>query len=401
MLRNIKLTNFKCFEQLDLDCAPLNLLCGLNGMGKSTVIQAMLVLRQSLESGELKNGRLALSGERVDLGTGSDVLFEDAKRDVLEFEIVDHHGEKDKWEQAYDCPRNSDILGSPPEVKPRGIFDDALEKDPGLAAHIPPSYLIDKKHIADLSGWENDPPFGGQLVYIGAERVGPRKSYPLSDIRARRGDLGTSGEYAWNYLYRNQDELLKVEDPRCLEEGRRRLLDVVDQWMQDVCPGNHLQLETVTDADALIAGFTFDRPGDVASNRYRATNVGFGLSYTLPVIVALLSDPGTLCLIENPEAHLHPRGQTKLAELAARAARAGVQVFAETHSDHFMDGVRIAVRDGLIDTEDAAFHYFEREGNKSIVTSLKADSDGRLAHWPTGFFDQHEENLTKLISPRP
>ena len=397
MLRKIKLANFKCFEQLDLDCASLNLLCGLNGMGKSTVIQALLLLRQSLEAGELEKGRLALNGDRVDLGTGSDVLFEDAERDVLEFKIVTHHGEKDKWEQAYDCPRNSDILGSPPEVKARGLFDDALEEDPGLVAHIPPRYLIEK-HIADLLGWD-EPPFRGQLVYVGAERVGPRKSYPLSDMMARRGDLGTSGEYAWNYLHRNQDEHLKVDDPRCLQEGRRRLPDVVDQWLQDVCPGTHLQLEEVSAADAIIAGFTFDRPGDVASQRYRATNVGFGLSYTLPVIAALLSPPGTLCLIENPEAHLHPRGQTKLAELAARAASAGVQVFAETHSDHFMDGVRIAVRDGLIDPDDAAFHYFERDGNKSKVTSLKADSDGRLPHWPAGFFDQHAQNMMKLLSP--
>ena len=404
MLRNIKLTNFKCFEQLDLDCAPLNLLCGLNGMGKSTVIQAMLVLRQSLESGELQYGRLVLGGERVDLGTGSDVLFEDAERDVLGFELVDHDGEGHKYEQTFDCPRTSDILGASPEVKARGVWADLMEEDPGLASKVlQPGDIIDKPKPPSyyLQYWETTQPFGGRFVYVNAERVGPRKSYPLSDVLARQGDFGSKGEYAWNYLNRNQDELLPVDDPRCVEGDRRGLLYTVDRWLQDVCPGTHLQLEEVTAADAVIAGFTFDRTGDVASQRYRATNVGFGLSYTLPVILALLSPPGTLCLIENPEAHLHPRGQTKLAELAARAARAGVQVFAETHSDHFMDGVRIAVRDGLIDTEDAAFHYFERDGNKSIVTSLKADSDGRLPHWPTGFFDQHEENLTKLISPRP
>ncbi len=398
MLRKFKLTNFKCFEQLDLDCGPLNLLCGLNGMGKSTVIQALLVLRQSFEAGELKNSRLALNGERVDLGTGSDVLFEDAERDVLKFEIVHHHGEKD--ELAFDCPRTSDILGSSSEVKARGTWDDELEKDPGVAAYLSPKDLIGQKQNYYWDEWKDEPPFGGLFAYVPAERVGPRKWYALSDVMARRGEFGTSGEYAWSYLYRNRDELLPVDDPRCINEGRRRLIDIIDGWLQDVCPGAHVQLDPVTDADVLIAGFTFDRPGDVASNRYRATNVGFGLSYTLPVIVALLSPPGTLCLIENPEAHLHPRGQTKLAELAARAAKAGVQVFAETHSDHFMDGVRIAVRDELIDPEDAAFHYFERDGNKSIVTSLKADSDGRLPHWPAGFFDQHEENLTKLIAPK-
>ena len=159
-------------------------------------------------------------------------------------------------------------------------------------------------------------------------------------------------------------------------------------------------METIQEADAIISGFSFDRPGDVPTRRYRATNVGFGLSYTLPVLAALLSPPGSLCLIENPEAHLHPRGQTKLADLAVRASLAGVQVIVETHSDHFIDGVRIAVRDGLIRPDQTAFHYFEREGGKTVVSSPQVDADGRLSSWPAGFFDQHEENLARLIAPK-
>ena len=235
---------------------------------------------------------------------------------------------------------------------------------------------------------------------MNAERVGPRKSYPLSEILARRSDFGASGEYAWNYLSRHQDESLSEDDPRYVEGGRRLLLDVVNHWLQDVCPGVRLQLEDIRAIDAVIAGFSFDRPGDVATRRHRATNVGFGLSYVLPVVLALLARPGALCLIENPEAHLHPRGQTKLAELAARAASAGVQVFVETHSDHFIDGVRIAVRDRLIAPREASFHYFERDGGKTIVSSPNVDADGRLSRWPAGFFDQHEENLARLLAPR-
>ena len=161
-----------------------------------------------------------------------------------------------------------------------------------------------------------------------------------------------------------------------------------------------MRLEEIAAADAVIAGFSFDRSGDVATSPYRATNVGFGLSYALPVILALLAKPGTLCLIENPEAHLHPRGQTKMAELAARAAVAGVQVFAETHSDHFVDGVRIAVRDGIIAPASTSFHYFDRYVNKTVASSLQVDADGRLSDWPPGFFDQYDENLARLIAPR-
>ena len=116
--------------------------------------------------------------------------------------------------------------------------------------------------------------------------------------------------------------------------------------------------------------------------------------------MALLAPPGSLCLIENPEAHLHPRGQTRLAELAVRASLAGVQVIAETHSDHFIDGVRIAVRDGLIKPDDVAIHYFERARGKTVVSSPQVDADGRLSSWPVGFFDQHEENLARLLAPK-
>ena len=250
------------------------------------------------------------------------------------------------------------------------------------------------------AAWREVPPLSGQLIYVNAERIGPRKFHHHSEVFARRGNFGARGEYTLSYLSARQDEALPAADPRCPNLPSRRLGEVVDYWLQEVTPGVHLELETIQNADAIIAGFSFDRPGDVESRTYRATNVGFGLSYTLPVVATLLASPGSLCLIENPEAHLHPRGQTRLAELAVRASLAGVQVIAETHSDHFMDGVRIAVRDGLIRPEDAAFHYFSRDGSKTMVSSPRVDADGRLSSWPEGFFDQHEDNLIKLLGPR-
>lgn len=369
MLRRIGLTNFKCFESLELPCGPLNLLCGLNGMGKSSVIQALLVLRQSFETGDLQEGRLVLGGALADLGAGSDVLFEDADNEVIGFTLHSDHAPS-AWAQHFGYSRGGDQL-------------IAANSNAGVA-----------------TAWRKVVPFGGHLVYVQADRTGPRKSYPLSEVLARRGDFGLRGEYAWNYLNYHQDDRLPTSDPRCGASSADRLRGAVEYWLQDVTPGAHLQLESVLAADAILAGFTFDRPGDVESQRHRATNVGFGLSYVFPVVLALLSEPGTLCLIENPEAHLHPRGQTKLAELTVRAAAAGVQVFVETHSDHFLDGVRLAIHDGLISPADTAIHYFEREGARAVVSSPTVDADGRLSHWPGGFFDQHEENLARLLAPR-
>ena len=376
MLRKVELSNFKCFNKLEPDCAPLTLLCGVNGAGKSSVIQALLVLRQSYEARRLREGWLVLDGRLADIGTGKDVLCEDTETDVVEFSL--YRGDVgEPCLLAYDYDRTSDRL----EMR---RSDAAPERFGGFG--VPET-------------WRDSPPFGGNLFYVNAERVGPRKTYGLSETSARGGDLGVRGEYALNYLSAYGDRVHADDDPRFEGCESRRLAAGIERWLDEVSPGAHLRLEPITDSDALIAGFSFDREGDVETQRYRATNVGFGLSYALPVLVAMFGPKGSLCLIENPEAHLHPRGQTKLAELAVRAAVAGVQVITETHSDHFMDGVRIAVRDGLVRPEEAAFHYFERQGAGTVVSSPKIDRDGRLSEWPAGFFDQHEENLARLLAP--
>lgn len=369
MIDRIVLRNFKCFDNLDLSCAPLTVLCGVNGMGKSSIIQALLVLRQSAASGDLGQGKLFLGGELTDIGTGQDVLFEDADEDVVVFKL--HHR----------------VVQGPLDL----TFRYSREAD-RLSA--------DDEDLRGVNLWAGVPPVGGSLMYVSAERVGPRKLYSQSEAFARSGHIGARGEYSLNYLAARQNEVLATDDPRQVNQSGRRLLDVVDHWLQEVTPGAHLQLEAVRDADAIIAGFSFDRPGDVTTKRFRATNVGFGLSYALPVLTALLAPPESLCLIENPEAHLHPRGQTKLAELTVRAALAGVQVIVETHSDHFIDGIRIAVRDGLTEPAATAFHYFDRKGGKAEISSPTVDTDGRLSSWPAGFFDQHEENLIRLLAPR-
>ena len=374
MLQQLKLSNFKCFEKLEMNCAPLTLLCGLNGMGKSTVIQALLVLRQSIEAVlSPVPDELVLIGNRTDLGTGRDVLFEGAKTNTIAMELHDEE------------------IAEPYSLE----FEYSGRADRLLMSKESKTY---QSGMAD--GWNEAPPIGADLLYVNAERVGPRKLYPLLETAGRRGNIGVRGEMALAHWHTRQSLVLRKDDPRGADQSARTLSAILEYWLDAVSPGAHLQLEAIEDADALLARFSFDRPGDVETRAYRATNVGFGLSYTLPVLIALLSPRGTMCLIENPEAHLHPRGQTKLAELAVAASRAGIQVFIETHSDHFIDGVRIAVYDGLIPPEEVAIHYFERDGDKSVISSPVLDRDGRLSSWPRGFFDQHEENLAKLLQPR-
>ena len=374
MLRNVRLTNFKCFEALELPCAPVTLLCGLNGMGKSSVIQALLMLRHSVrEAWYTVPTELILRSEHMDLGAASDILFEDAQSSTVGIEVEDTEISK-PYSLYFDVERMSDRL----------LTDEKSE-----------TYRWGAE-----SGWNMTPPIGGNLIYVNAERIGPRKLYPLTETANRHGDMGVRGEFALAHWISRKGYVFSEDDPRVNGRRTRTAAAILEYWLNAISPGVHLHLETIDDADAILARFSFDRLGDVETRPYRASNVGFGLSYTLPVLIALLSSSGTLCLIENPEAHLHPRGQAKLAELAVLASKAGVQVIVETHSDHFMDGVRIAVRDRIVDPEEVAFHYFERKGTRSAVLSPKVDEDGRLSEWPSGFFDQHEENLARLLAPR-
>lgn len=396
MLTEVEVKNFKCFEALKLRLAPLTLLCGLNGMGKSSLMQVLLLLRQSQRAGGLDRGRLVLGGEFVDLGTGQDILFEDATSDSIGFSLR-HSDAPETLTLSFEYIKDGDRLAAmlvDPSIATRGASTDHVL----VHQKLPEEDCLPFPQRSRR--WDQLPPLGGRMMFVNAERIGPRKFHLHSEELARRGDIGTRGDFALNYLASVQDFRLPKNDPRCKGIPSRRLSSILDYWLQDVSPGAHLKLETVADADAIIAGFSFDRRNDIETRRYRSTNVGFGLSYIIPVLVALLEPKGSLCMIENPEAHLHPRGQTRLAELAVRASLAGVQVIIETHSDHFLDGIRIAVRDEIVDPSMVAIHYFQRTGIRAEVTSPTIDISGRLSFWPEGFFDQHEENLARLLAPR-
>jgi predicted ATPase len=172
-----------------------------------------------------------------------------------------------------------------------------------------------------------------------------------------------------------------------------------------VSPGATLRVKAIPEADLAVANYRYELPADVPSRPFRATNVGFGVSYALPPIMALLAPKSDgsdvrehLVIIENPEAHIHPAGQTAMAELAARAVAGGSQVILETHSDHVLNGVRLAVAEGILDPDQVVIHYFERTGLDVRVTTPVLTDAGRLDVWPEGFFDQHERNLSRLIS---
>jgi len=370
MIEAITLRNFKCFESQELQLNKLTLLAGLNGMGKSSVIQSLLLLRQSYLDGFLPDTGMELNGSLVQMGTAQDVLYEDAQEDEFEITIKWDFDATATFVAKYD--READVLSVSSSGLARGTFEAT--------------------------------PFTDSFHYLKAERLGPRNTNVISDYQVRKHrQLGTAGEYAEHFLAVYGDEQLHNPILSHQLSEATTLKSQVQAWLNEVSPGAEIHVEPHPEMDVVNLRYSFVT-GEERSQKYRSTSVGFGITYVLPVLVATLSSSaGGLLLIENPEAHLHPRGQVRMGELLARTAAAGIQVIVETHSDHVLNGIRVAVHESLVDPSDIAIHYFERRQTEGRVhahiESPEIDRNGRLSSWPDGFFDEWEKTLEILLTP--
>jgi predicted ATPase len=365
MLKKCRLKNFKRFLAQEFELNYLNLLSGMNGMGKSSVIQSFLLLRQSHQQKLLKATGLALNGDLIQIGTAQDALHNEAQQDTIGFEITLDSQECIKW--SFDYNSQSDVLSlsSPP--------------------------VSNKTWNLSL--------FNDNFQYLRAERLGPRSSFMMSDFQVRQHrQLGTQGEYTAHYLsiFGGSE---KIAGPALAHpnETSYNLLLQVEAWLGEISPGTRISLNATPEMDLVNLQFSFS-----GGTKYRSTNVGFGITYTLPIIVAILAaKPGALLLIENPEAHLHPKGQAQMGELLARAASIGIQVIVETHSDHVLNGIRVAVHGGRLKPDHVALHFFQPQltPDTPAVVSPKIDRNGRIDQWPDGFFDEWDKSLEALLEP--
>lgn len=155
-----------------------------------------------------------------------------------------------------------------------------------------------------------------------------------------------------------------------------------------------------------MVGLTVRQLATSAAEYFSAQNVGFGISYVLPVILALVkAKEGELLILENPEAHLHPKGQRKMGELIARAAQGGVQIILETHSVHVLNGIRLSAKNSVLKPDKVRLFYFERrikeEKNEKIVFPVIQKpilwKDGRLSFWPDVFFDEWDKAIDEML----
>lgn len=363
MINNITVKNFKSLKDVAVPLGALNILGGLNGMGKSSLIHVLLLLRQS----NLKtNNRLLLKGDFVTLGKGLDVLYQFANDEkiVFAFNRVDNSNNA-----TFEFAWNAD--------------DTALtvENKSGACDHV-------------LSLLEN-------LQYISADRIGPSDMYEMDLDLVKEGNLGTKGQFAAHYIseygLRKKVDLVRIHK----NEPNEFLIKQVNAWLSEISPGVRITATEVKGADKMLVSYEFVLKNGT-TQPFKPANVGYGISYALSIIVALLiAEKDQVVIIENPEAHIHPHGQAELGKLISLAAASGAQIVVETHSDHIINGVRVAVKVGLIAHETVCFPWFEKVTTENEqftkITPIKIDKNGELSRYPKDFLEEWNNQLLKLV----
>lgn len=371
MLTRLDLHYFKCFELLKLPLAPLTLLSGPNASGKSSVLQALVLLHQTMREHEWST-RLMLNGDSIRLGTVTDVVDKVHGRQIIEIGVEDS-GASYYWTFAGERSEMSIA------VERVIINGGAYEKPGSLRFLLPPD--VDGNAISFARRLRN-------MTYITAERVGPREVYVLED-RQSATVVGPAGEHAVSVLHWGRDEA--TLSGLVLEGVPPTRLRQVEERMRMFFPGCGLVVQQVPQANAVTLGLRTSADTDF----HRPIHVGFGLTQVFPIVVAALSAAqGDIILIENPEVHLHPAGQSLMGQFLAEVARAGVQVILETHSDHVLNGIRRFVKAEEFKPEDVAIHFFLPRTDKAAqVLSPQLDRTGNIDTWPEGFFDQFDKDM--------
>ena len=371
MITEVRLENFKRFRELTLKSGALTVLTGANGAGKTSILHSLLLARQMAR--QPHRSHVELNGvDTLELGGAEDVINREASDDLAAVEVHDSHGKTARWSfraAGSDDARTLNAI----------VVDRAADHPETLAGPAP------------------------QFCYLCAERLGPRDVLGASAAAVSELDVGSRGEFVAQVLAsfgRSRVNGGRIESSSN-ETQLAGLLHQTESWMAKIVRPTQIEAEWFPNTS--ITRLRFKTPG-IRTEWTRAPNAGFGISYALPIIVAALrAEVGGLLLVENPEAHLHPAGQSMIGGFLAQVAADGVQIFLETHSDHVLNGIRVAVADGRAAfTGDQTFvHFFRAEDDGGpILQSMELNRTGQLSAWPAGFFDQTQVDLAVLASTR-
>lgn len=399
-------------EEQSIEIRPLTILAGANSSGKSSIMQPLLLLKQTLEA-PYDPGALLLNGpnvrftlveqmlSRVDdepaadgfhvgIEMGADGIltthFERGKSKRIDIEQMTHHSDKKNY-RLYKGMSQKEIhaiLGSLNVTMNSDVFDslDNLLKEPKFiltrnrcffALAIQPA-----KDSAIIGSF--DPLYESELlrhyiskiIHLPGLRGSPERTYPVTAVG--REFPGTFENYVASIIGEwqtdnNHDKLAQVNR---------------DLARLGLAGGVRAEPIDDTQVELLVTRFSRSRDGD---DMVSIADVGLGVSQTLPVVVALhAAEPGQLIYLEQPELHLHPRAQSAMAEVLADAALQGNQLVVETHSSLLLLGIQTLVAEGKLPPELVKLHWFKlRDDGSTQIISADLDEAGAFGDWPEDF----------------
>ena len=402
MLSSIKFRNYKCLDNQAFFFKGINVFCGYNGRGKSSVIQAILMLAQSIDKSNANSlEKLHLNGPLVNLGDFDEILsdIEDLTDLSLDFELGIESGSdshlltfgyemgddyKIGWMRkcVIDGEDYFDVVGG-------NSGDGSTNQTRSLNKQLP-------NYIIQLLSAQN-------VHYVSANRRGPVK-FEEKKERPDYYSVGTEGASTINTMASYLDKVDSRMNVKHSDENEWSLESAITLWIDFIMGGGSVSVQgknTLGDiknrkkSSVLSLGFNMRNAGARLFNSY---NVGFGYSYILPIVVsALIAKEGSIVIVENPEAHLHPEAQVRLTYLLAKLAARGVQVFIETHSEHVVNGLRLAAlkSEYELKNEDVHIYFFDEDYS---IKSLDIEKNGRINNWPARFFDQYQNELAEILT---
>lgn len=378
MINKVTLEGFKCFGKRTIfPLSQVSILTGLNGRGKSTLIQAILSTAQSLSQSGLSS--IEWNGALVSLGEFDDVLTRgsDSGEIVMGFETDDNMDKTLSFSLRKDNAKSQSALFSSllvdgvDRVTEMGLMTAGNERLMDADGKM----LIVKElgSTSDIVSWHNF----RDASYVSADRQGPvnRAKYVVQEDKLH---LDVHGSNLLNILEAMTDQQRESVRKAMSEILRGGSLSVVKE-NEDVV----LSLDS-TDSGAL----------------FKPTNVGYGYGYILSTLVALeLAEEKSLFVIENPEAHLHPGAQAALTEHLLQVTNAkSLQLIIETHSDHIINTCLVEVKKKRIGPEAISLLFFGKEADDVCdVHRLDITNQGRVKDAPVDFFDQIDKSLEVLV----
>lgn len=373
MLKTLSIKNFKSIDQESLKIAPLTILTGVNSTGKSTVIQAILLLLRF----SIPVNRITLNKVVSAYTSPRDTRNRYTNQSEINIKL-------DLNSDIFDCLSLQTIKNEDDKVAFRGGLkptEKFLKSDGFDPLEVPLAYVYEPEEVT---------PNCSELFYLNATRLGPQSISDIGDLK-----VGLLGEHIFSTYEQIKNKPLPEELVKFSES--KTIGYQVSQWLSEITDSKlELKTEKINNEQINVL-FNSDGIEDLSPQ-----NLGAGISYLAKVVIlCFMAKKGDLVIIENPEIHLHPKSQAKLGTFLSFIASRGIQLIIETHCEHLIQKIRAEVNCEAIACEDVIIHYkpATREPFETLYLDVNGhycDREENRVSFPKGFFDASVDTLLSL-----